>query len=251
VRGARRQLARARAHWEQAINLARTDGDPRLPKVEAEWKRLDGVVPKVDVEFGAPIPAGASLRVDSLDLGPASFGLPLPVDPGDHTIVVAATGKREWTATVHASPDGAVTRVEVPRLADAPPPPSSVVTRGPVASSPVAPSVPSSKRGIRIAAIATGGAGVAALGIGTAFGILASQKLADSNRDGCNGNACAQPGFAERNDARSAGDVSTGMFIAGGVLAAAGISLAVLSTRTERPLTVTAGAGSLRLEGTF
>jgi hypothetical protein len=243
------QLANARAHWSQAINLARSERDDRLPKIESEWKRLDGLVPKVDVELGTNPPAGAGLRVDGIDLGSASFGVAVPIDPGAHTVVVTARGKQDWTHVVQAQRDGIVTRLDVPALADALTPvvaaPSAPVD-GATAIGPAAPS-----RSLRTAAFVTGGAGIAAVGAGAIFGLVANAKLGDSNRDGCNGNSCSQPGYGERNDARTFGDLSTGFFIAGGALVAAGITVWVLSTRTEHPVAVAAGPASLQLSGTF
>ena len=120
-------------------------------------------------------------------------------------------------------------------------------------SEPAAPvSASPSSRPLRTVAFATGGAGVVALGVGIAFTFVAKTKLDDSNHDGCGpNNACTQPGFGERNDARTAGDLSTGFFIAGGVLAAAGVTIGVLSLRSEHAVAVAAGPGSLVLSGTF
>jgi hypothetical protein len=243
------QLVNARAHWSQAGNLARTEHDDRLPLVESEFKRLDALVPKIDVELGPHPPAGASLHVDGTDLGFATFGIPIPVDPGNHSITVTAQGKQDWTQAVTALANGAVTRLDVPALADAPSPKLAVSAP---TSEPAPPPAPRSSRSLFTAALVTGGAGVAAAGVGIAFGLVAKNKLDDSNRDGCGpSNACAQPGFGERNDARTAGDLSTGFFIAGGVLAAAGVTLGVLSVRNEHAVAVAAGPGSLLLSGTF
>jgi hypothetical protein len=244
------QIVNARAHWSQAVNLARAEHDDRLPLVESEFKLLDAVVPKLDVELGANPPAGASLHLDGTDLGFATFGIPIPIGPGTHSVTVTAQGKQDWTRSLEAQANGAVTRLDVPALVDAPGPKPAVAT--PV-NEPAAPmSVPPSSRPLRTVAFVTGGAGVVALGVGIAFTFVAKTKLDDSNRDGCGpNNACTQPGFGERNDARTAGDLSTGFFIAGGVLAAAGVTIGVLSLRSEHAVAVAAGPGSLILSGTF
>ena len=245
-----KQLASARAHWQQAINLARTLRDDRLPKVESEFARLDSVVPKVDVELGPTPSPGASLHLDSLDLGPASFGVPVPLDPGAHTVTVTAPGKTDWHQAVQLLPDGKVTRFDVPALADAP---AVVAVVAPPANEHVATpeAAPSSRHSLRVAAYVTGGVALATVGVGLAFGAVAKGDYNDSNRNGCNANACTQPGYGERNDARTAGDVSTGLVIAGGVLAAAAITLGVFSFGGEHPVSVAAGPGSLFLSGSF
>jgi hypothetical protein len=245
------QLVNARAHWAQALNLARTEGDARLGRVESEFRRLDGLVPKIDVELGTPAPRGASLTVDQVDLGPASFGLPIPVEPGPHTVTVTADGKQAWTQVVRVSRAGAVTRVDVPPLSDAPllPTAAADVVAATAATSPSRPAP--ATRALPIAAVATGGAGIVALGVGVAFGVVAKSKLDDSNHDGCVGDTCSQPGFGERNDARTAGDVSTTLFIVGGALAAAGVTLWALSPRAQHTVTVTGGPTSVLLRGSF
>ena len=75
-------------------------------------------------------------------------------------------------------------------------------------------------------AVATGIAGVVALGIGSYFGLHAISK---NNESGANGNcvvdACSVAGKQVRVDAISAGNTSTVLFIVGGVLVAGGVAL--------------------------
>jgi len=84
---------------------------------------------------------------------------------------------------------------------------------------------------LRIAGWASLGVGVTALGVGTIFGIVAMNKNDDA-AEICNGSACAeQSGVDLIDEARSAATVSTVAFVAGGVLAAAGV-VVVLATRS-------------------
>jgi hypothetical protein len=74
--------------------------------------------------------------------------------------------------------------------------------------------------------------GLAGVGVGAAFTILAKQKLDSSNKDGCNAstNVCSNSGaYSERSDARTFGAGATAGFIGGGVIAAGGIALLIVS----------------------
>jgi hypothetical protein len=73
-----------------------------------------------------------------------------------------------------------------------------------------------------------GAAGVASLGVGTAFG-LAANSDADIAHDLCDGNACtSQRGVDAAKDATRAATISTATFLAGGALLATGLTLLVL-----------------------
>jgi len=251
------QMVNARAHWEQAVNLARGEQDARLDHVASELARVDKLVPKVDIVWHGPIPPGLTVRIDTVELGSASFGLPLPVEAGSHTIAVAATGKKTWATTVLARADGALTTVDVPALED-----SAAPGVEPLGGAPKPPALPaqtssgSSWTPLRLTGFVTADVGAVGLILGTTFGVLAKVKLDDSNRGGCVGNNCDSAGFALRNDARGFGDLSTVFFIAGGVLVATGVTLFVLGPRREEGslpahATVSAGPGSLLLQGSF
>jgi hypothetical protein len=102
----------------------------------------------------------------------------------------------------------------------------------------------------------TAGVGAVGLILGATFGILTKLKLDDSNRGGCTNNDCNNAGFALRNDARTFGDLSTGFFIAGGVLAATGVTLFALGPRREEApapphASLSVGPGSVFLQGSF
>jgi hypothetical protein len=254
------QMVNARAHWEQAVNLARAEQDPRLDHAQSELARVDKLVPKVDVVWHGPVLPGLTLRIDGVDLGSASFGLALPVEAGTHALAVSADGKKTWNTTLDARASGAVLTMDVPALEDAP------AQTGLVAVPPLAtPGVPppavaggsTSFSSLRWAGVTTAGVGVAGLIVGGTFGILAKVKLDDSNSGGCAANnQCNSAGFALRNDAMTFGNVSTALFIAGGVLVATGATLFVLGRRHEEApapveATVSLGPGSVLVRGSF
>jgi hypothetical protein len=78
----------------------------------------------------------------------------------------------------------------------------------------------------RVLAVGAGAVGVIGVGIGTYFGILTKSKLDDSNSDGnCVGNHCNSTGTSLRNDAFTAGTISTVAFVVGAVGLAGGAVL--------------------------
>jgi len=68
--------------------------------------------------------------------------------------------------------------------------------------------------------------GAVGLGVGTAFGFLAKSEFDTSNQANCDKstNICHnQAGLDQRSDAVNKGNIGTGVFIAGAVVAATGI----------------------------
>jgi hypothetical protein len=217
------QLVRARARWQQALNLARAQSDERAPIVERELARIDGIVPKLLVIFAGAPPAGLMVRVDGVELGASGVGTALPLDPGRHSVAVTAPGKRPWTNAVELKADGKITPLLVPALKDAAAPQEAPADRpkqegGGAARSPLV-----------AAGLVTAGVGVLAIGAGALFGVRAQTKLDESNRTGCAGDRCSPEGAEIRSEARTAGDASTGLFIAGGALAVGGIVMWIVA----------------------
>ena len=237
------QLVRARARWQQAMNLARALGDERLPIVERELARVDGIVPKLLVSIAGKPPAGLSIQVDGVELGASGVGMPLPLDPGPHTVSVSAKGKQPWTASVALKADGATAPLTVPSLKDAEAP------RAPGPSDDAADKQEGGARRspLAITGMVAAGTGVLAIGAGAVFGVRAQSKLAESNRQGCAGDRCTPEAAATRDEARAAGNAATALFIAGGALAAGGIALWLLAPEPAAPrapkIQALAGAG--------
>ncbi len=88
-----------------------------------------------------------------------------------------------------------------------------------------------SGRGPRAAGIVLTILGMGGVGVGAAFTVLAKNKLADSNTAGCVGNTCpVGPAFDARSEAYRDGNIATGAWIGGGVVAATGVGLLIAAT---------------------
>jgi hypothetical protein len=263
-------MAVARSHWQQALNLAKTSGDPRAVHVEGELARIDKVVPKIEVVFSGAPPHDLVLELDEVQLGAASLGVRLPVDPGHHALRASAPGKKPAIVAVDVKADGVVSRVVVPALADDGGSAAPVVVSPPVASPSGSPSsspapapppdaVPHGASPWRTVGLVSAGVGVVAIGVGTAFGVIAKSKRDDSNAQpgGCVNDDCPPAAAHTRDDARSAGTTSTIFFVAGGVLAAAGVTMFLVapSATDTRALRVAPSVAKddarLTLEGRF
>ncbi len=221
------QLVRARSHWQQAVNLARSLKDDRGPHAQEELERIDRLVPKLRITMTVPAPAGLTVNVDGAVVGEGSLGTPLPVEPGKHAVTVGAPGKKPWRGTFEVQANGAVTIVAVPALEDA--------SEADANARPTAPAVSDDGPSpLRVVGLVAAGVGVVGVGVGAAFALGAKSKFDESNQQpgGCVGNACPAGAPTDaRNDARAAGNVATVLTIAGGALAAGGLTLFLVAPR--------------------
>jgi len=246
-------LVSARAHWQQAANLARATGDQRLRLAEKELTRIDALVPKVRITVPRDSPSDMTIRLDKLQVGLSSIGVPIPLDPGAHSISVLVAGSPAWNKTFELRANGAVTPIEIPTLEEK----EDAAVAPPAPAAPAPPPPRSSTSAMTTVGVVAGGVGIVGLAMGAYFGGVAQAKLDDSNDLGCTDDDSCPPVAAERRDeARTAGDLSTVFFLAGGTLLAGGITLWILDEGDESPsvgATVTTGpsASGLALHGAF
>jgi hypothetical protein len=219
------KLISARTHWQQAIDLAHAGKDSRESIAKQRFLAVDPRVAKLAVRVGSDAPPGTTVRRDSVELGTASFGLALPVDPGPHTIVAGAPGYEDKTVTVPLG-EGEVKDVVVSPGAKIPPPPPP--------PAPVEPP-PSSFGTQKILSVVALGVGVAGGVVGTVFGLQAkSSNDASYANNGCDATGgCNPTGLAERSDAVRDGNISTISFIAGGAFLTTGVVLWLVSPRSK------------------
>lgn len=258
------KTASAWAMFAEAEEYARKTGDARAAVAK---RREDKLAPRL-VQLVIAVPdtrvQGLDVRRDGEVVGTAQWGIPVPIDPGAHTIAVSAPGKHAWSTTVQATEGQGTVRVDVPALVDepAPPAPSSSATPGsPSNEAAAAPPESAAGRGStqRTVALVVGGAGIVGLGIGTAFGLVAKSKLDQSNDGHCHGaNLCDPTGVQLRSDSLSAALVSTIAFTVGVAAVAGGVVLWLTAPKAQNaspsvglsPL-VTDRLGGLSLHGTF
>jgi len=173
---------------------------------------------------------GLVLTKGGAEVGAAQFGEAIPIDVGTHTIEATAPGKKKWTGEAKVDADGANVTVAVPELEDAP---QDAVPPGglPPGGAP-APGESSSPTWLFPTGIAVGSVGVAALAVGGVLGGLAIGKNSDAEA-ACPNGYCTKDGNDLRVSAGTFADAATGLFVAGGVLAAGGLLMVILSPTVQ------------------
>lgn len=222
------RFATAYAEISEALSRAIRDGRAERQKTARE--HLASIAPhlsKLQLRVPADAPADLRIEVDGNPLARAAWDVAVPMDPGEHEIVAKAAGRLPVTTKVTIAPDGGVKEVPIgplavdPSVHEATPPPGPrpiVAPPPPARSSPLRP--------IGFATLGVGGAGLIAGGI---FGGLAASTWSSAHGK-CPNNAC--PSDTQVSDGRRAGtfaDVATVSLVAGGVLAAAGLTLVLIA----------------------
>jgi hypothetical protein len=215
-------------------------------------------------------PADAVVKRDGVALGSGSLGVPLPVDPGRHVVVVSASGHedRETEVTLRAKEQRTLV-VEAGRVSEAPAAPKSDASRpsnaaaandvwGRTSAGDADVQRGSSSGRAPVAGYALLGVGVASAGIGAYFGLSALAARRDASA------ACPQVGGTHRCSAAASesldkdkrnslyADIGFGVGIAA---AAAGLYL-LLKPRHAGPETTAdfaplPGGGEVRFAGHF
>ena len=197
----RGQLTRA---WRDFLALADAlpETDERKAVALERARRLERSMPKLRVRLAfSSIPA--RVYRDGVELGQASLGVALPVDPGMHVVLVHEPGFHDRAYTVPVA-RGDEKDLEVEHGAQ-------------------------SGDAMRTVAWALGGVGLASLAAGTTTGVLALTDLSASN-GACIDGICANPGAVQQYDrAQSlalASDITLGV---GAALVVTSIVLLILS----------------------
>ena len=252
------KLAEARAQLRRC-------GDPTCPGiVRADCsQRLDELeAAQPTIVFDAKDGSGHDLSavrvtVDGLPLAESLDGKALQIDPGSHEFTFTVAGQPPVTQT-YVLREGQKERHE-PLVLGAPPAQLATPPQPPPLSPAPAPAPVRSESGglgtQRVAALAAGGVGVAGIAAGAVFGMLASSKWSQAERD-C-GPACPAdaPARGEESDARTRATVSTVGFVVGGAGLAAGVVLWLTSRPAAGPpaptgrlsVTPSVGAGTTAL----
>jgi hypothetical protein len=270
------QTASAWAEFKEAAAAAalRRDGREKIAR-----GRADELAPKLSfLTITVPSPdARVEVRRDDVAVGPAEWGVAVPVDPGKHTVAASAPGQRAWSTAVQIPERGGSTSVAVPALepvADAAPDVHSAAAgaedgasaepgapSAPLATAPpreVQPTAPRAGVTQRTIGLGVAGVGVVGVGLSLVFGLRAMSTYNDSNTNGhcLPDNECDSTGKDDRSNARTLAAVSTVAFIAGAAALAGGVYLyfSAPSGNTRAialaPL-VSRGAGGLTLNAAF
>lgn len=226
------RIATAWATFREARDAAEAQG--QADRVAIAQERITALEPRVPrVRIVVPPEAesqGWIVRRDDLVLGPTLWDSEIPVDPGERRIEVLAPGFKPFATTVLV-PEGAVTRVELPRL---------VPDTEPILMKADAPRTADGDDGawkpVHTTAVALGGVGVVGLAVGTGFGIAAASQWSEADEH-CSDDTtpwrCDRQGLeaAEATDTSAA--IATTAFVVGGSALATGLVLWLVSPDLE------------------
>jgi hypothetical protein len=197
---------------------------------------------------------GLSIRQGSIELGPAAWTAPMPVDPGQVVIEARAPGKRSIVRKVQVPSQPGTTRVSLPPFEQGPAgtPPPAEHAGGSTEAHP-----PSGWSGARIAGAVVAGAGALTMATSGVLILIAKSEWNDAHAAECSADDTCSPEGKERIDAaRDKGTLATIVFGAGAALTITGavLFLAAPAGAPERAsvgLNASPRGGGLTLRGRF
>jgi hypothetical protein len=227
------KLGKTASAWALFIDLGyEARAAKRLDREEVARKRAAELAPKLVRMTIIVSPESAKLanlevQRDGTALDKAVWGVPLPVDPGEHGLTATAPGKKAWESKIVVALPSKTVEVTVPALEDQP---KVLITK---ALEPE-PSV-IEKRSL-VPAVVLGGVAVVAAGVGGALFAVSKGKESDARDQalkindgrcirppGTNTDAACVTLIDTANSADTLHNAAIGMFVGAGVAGAAAV----------------------------
>jgi hypothetical protein len=125
------RLADATEHYRRVLESL-DESDERVTLVRSRLSELSPRVPTLVLLRGPGLPSATKVVRDGVSLTPASFGVPLPANPGRHELVVTSPGTvpRHYTVSV-AEAESKTLILEVGPPAPPPPKPTALLSMKP------------------------------------------------------------------------------------------------------------------------
>jgi hypothetical protein len=164
-------------------------------------------------------------------------GSALPIDPGAHEVTIEAEGQPPVTESVIVH-EGEKDRRETITVGTPGPSTGPSTGTGPATPPPGGekPAEGGGGNGLRIVGLVTAGVGGVGLVLGGVFGAMASSAYSTAKK-GCSSNLtnCSPQAMKDHDTATTDATISTIGFIAGGVLAAGGLTLFFVAPKGNAP----------------
>ncbi|MBA2542678.1 MAG: hypothetical protein H0V17_23745 [Deltaproteobacteria bacterium] len=227
------RLASSWKLWRELADLAPSGALRR--DAAAQAAKLEPKIGRYVIKLANPA-AGISVTINGQ---PTKLtDIPVPIDAGGVIVRAYAAGRKDWSAELAAT-DGDVLTIEIPELApdikeEIKKPPPEEIRKPP-------PPAPSNKR--KYLGLALGGVGGVAVIVGGVFGVKARGLFADA-KETCGGSVdnCVSDRVVEAqgqvDDARSAGTLSTVMFVVGGAAVVGGMVLYITAPKATEKLAI-------------
>ncbi len=233
------KLATAWTELNEALALAERERQTeRVAFAEAHIAALAPRLPRLVIVVPREL-EGMDVAVtrDGSAIARVALGTPMPVDPGVHRIEVTARGHVPWSSAIEIAVGerreltiGPLTPVQV-ASPEVPLASTAIEPAAPV----VRPEPPAAES--HVVALAVGGAGALALGVGVVAGLVAISSSARS--DALCSPRCSDEGYALNQEAKTAADVATVSLIVGAAALSVGVLLHVTG-RTSKGSKATA-----------
>ena len=248
-------LVEARERYIEATRLP-VSGDKAVQEqakldAQTEGEQLLSRIPSLLVSVAGPT-EGLTITVDGKALPELLLGEARPTNPGQHR-VVAKRGAEQASEAVTLT-EGEHRRLELELAVAAGPGLSVPADAGGVSAT--APTKPgNTAKTLGLVAIVAGGAGLAVGGV-TGLMAMSKQTALEDDKERCQDGKCLYSAEADVQRLRTFRTISTVGFVAGGVLAAAGVTLLLTAPRSESAqqsgqLSLSVGPANLRFQGTF
>jgi hypothetical protein len=236
------QLASAWGRFVEAKTLAaRANQADRATFAAQHAAALEPRRSSLTITVNQPAP-GLVVKRDGVVVDPAVFGIAVPVDSGPHAVEASAPDKKPVTESIVVKTEQDAKTYVLPPLLDEPHAPAGVAVNEGGASAGVlgsggqtsAPPAATHSSTRMVVGLGVAGLGVIAAGIGAVFVVEALSKNSSSNANGeCTGNLCNGAGFADRNTARSDGNISSVLIGVGAAAIVGGVVVWLTAPKGE------------------
>jgi hypothetical protein len=239
------KTASAWAQFREAEELANKQSDKRAATAHQRAASLEPLLARLVIRLGPGVDVpGLELKRDTTLVGRPQWEVPVPVDPGVHTVIASAPGKKTRTMSVLVVAGGSPTALTVAPLEDEsaattePPRPGTAL---PEVASTTAPSGSgSSGSAQRTVAYVVGAAGLVGIIIGSGFGFDTISKNNAANANGhCRSSGgdtlCDPTGLPLNREAQRSATASNIAFGLGAAALAGGVALYLTSPRSPSP----------------
>jgi hypothetical protein len=204
------QTGRTASAWAGYVELAgKVDNADQVTKLRARASALEPKLSRLRITVPPSVAAldGIDVERDGVKVGQPSWGTPAPVDPGKHRVTARANGYAPWETFVDVEQPGATVEIAVPAL---------VHLRGSLFPP------------TRIAGVVVGAVGVVSLIAGGVLAAEASSTWKAAKMECPTLMACSQSAHDKSTSALAFANAATGTLVAGGILTAAGVALAIV-----------------------
>jgi len=233
------KIASAVAHYDDYLRmLDRLAPDQRASQHQREGvataKRLELApkVPTLEIQLSPATSPDATVKRDGAALAKVALRVPLPLDPGEHVLVIEdPSGARQETKVTLVAGEKKVVTLDLPPLPSKPAPVAKTEAPGPT---------PAGGRSKAWTYVAFGTAAVAA-GVGGVTGALVFGKKSTIDQH-CVDVACNREGKDAADAAQTLGLVSTISFAVAVVAAGTGLALVWTDPGTQRSVAIAPGA---------